>query len=113
MNPPSRGEIWDVDLDPVRGREQAGRRPALIVSVDSFNEGPADLVVLIPITRTERRIRWHVRVEPPEGGLVSTSFLKCEDVRSVSKSRLAKRRGRISAASQEAVADRLRILLAL
>ena len=113
MNSPLRGEVWDVDLDPVRGREQAGRRPAMIVSVDPFNEGPADLVVVIPITRTERRVRWHVRVDPPEGGLLSASFLKCEDVRSVSRSRLAKRRGRISTASQDAVDDRLRILLGL
>jgi mRNA interferase MazF len=41
---PNRGEVWLVDLNPIRGREQAGRRPALVVSVDEFNNGPADLV---------------------------------------------------------------------
>ena len=30
---PVRGEVWDVDLDPVVGHEQAGKRPALVVSV--------------------------------------------------------------------------------
>jgi mRNA interferase MazF len=48
----SRGEVWDVNFDPTVGREQAGIRSALVVSVDLFNEGPAELVVAIPIART-------------------------------------------------------------
>ncbi|OYV95604.1 MAG: growth inhibitor PemK, partial [Planctomycetia bacterium 21-64-5] len=47
---PVRGEVWTVNLDPVRGHEQAGTRPALIVSVNRFNHGPAGLVVVLPIT---------------------------------------------------------------
>lgn len=50
MPEPSRGEIWLVDLNLVKGHEQAGVRPALIVSVDPFNQGPAGLVVVLPIT---------------------------------------------------------------
>lgn len=111
--PPARGEIWDVDLNPTKGREQAGRRPALVVSVDPFNQGPADLVVAIPLTRTERKVRWHVPVSPPEGGLSDRSFIKCEDVRTLSKSRLARYRGRLSPATMAEVEDRLRILLGL
>ena len=42
---PARGDVWLIDLNPTRGREQAGRRPALIVSVDEFNSGYAGLVV--------------------------------------------------------------------
>src|SRR5579864_2741707 len=110
---PARGDVWDLDLDPTKGREQAGRRPALIVSVDPFNRGSADLVVVVPLTRTERHIRWHVSVSPPEGGVVERSFIKCEDVRSLSKSRLARYRGRISAITMAGVEDRLRILLGL
>jgi len=59
---PARGDVWDLDLDPIKGREQAGRRPALIVSVAPFNRGPADLMVAVPLTRTERGVRWHVPV---------------------------------------------------
>jgi len=110
---PARGEIWDLDLNPTKGREQAGRRPALIVSVDQFNRGPAELIVAVPLTRSDRGIRWHVAVQPPEGGLTDRSFAKCEDVRSLSKSRLARYRGRISAATMAEVEDRLRILLGL
>ena len=110
---PSRGDVWDLDLDPTIGREQAGARPALILSVDLFNSGPAELVVAIPITRTERRVRWHVHIRPPEGGLVANSFIQCENVRSVSKKRLRRQRGRISEDTLQQVEDRLRILLGL
>jgi mRNA interferase MazF len=110
---PSRGDVWDLDLDPIKGHEQAGFRPALILSVDLFNEGPAELVVVVPLTRTQRNIRWHVSVRPPEGGLVAESFIQCENVRSVSKLRLKRRRGRVSPATLEQIEDRLRILLGL
>jgi mRNA interferase MazF len=110
---PSRGEVWDLNLDPTIGHEQAGSRPALILSVDIFNEGPADLVVVIPITRTERKVRWHVLVKPPEGGLVAESFIQCENVRSVSRQRVKRLRGRVSESTLQQVEDRLRILLGL
>jgi mRNA interferase MazF len=110
---PSRGDIWDLDLDPKVGREQAGFRPALILSVDLFNQGPAELIVVVPLTRTERKIRWHVVVRPPEGGLAAESFIQCENVRSVSKQRLKRRRGRVSSATLDQVEDRVRILLGL
>jgi len=107
---PLRGEIWDVSLDPTSGHEQAGTRPALIVSVDIFNEGPADLVLAIPLTRTARKVRWHVQVGPPEGGLAAESFIQCENLRSLSKARLKRRRGRISESVMFQIEDRLRIL---
>ena len=47
---PSRGEIWGADLNPVRGHKQAGVRPCLVVSTDAFNHGPAELVMVAPIT---------------------------------------------------------------
>jgi len=110
---PLRGEVWDLSFDPVSRHEQGGTRPALILSEDIFNEGPADLIVVAPITRTARRVRWHVQVAPPEGGLVSESFIQCENVRSVSKQRLKRLRGRISGGTIQQVEDRLRILLGL
>jgi mRNA interferase MazF len=110
---PLRGDVWDLDLDPIKGHEQAGSRPALILSVDQFNEGPADLVVIVPLTLTQRNIRWHVSVRPPEGGLAAESFIQCENVRSVSKVRFKRRRGRVSPATLEKVEDRVRILLGL
>src|SRR4051812_22291191 len=81
---PSRGEIVLMDLNPTRGREQAGVRPFLILSVDPFNRGPAELLIGIPLTTKDRRIRTHVSVDPPEGGLTERSFAMVEAVRSVS-----------------------------
>lgn len=110
---PSRGEVWDLNFGPTTGHKQAGTRPALILSEDIFNMGPAEMVVVAPITRTQRKIRWHVSVAPPQGGLNSESFIQCENVRSVSKQRLKRRRGRVSPPVMQQVEDRLRILLGL
>jgi len=109
----SRGEIWLVGLDPIKGREQAGMRPALVISVDQFNHGAAELVVVIPITSKAKGIPLHVEVTPPEGGLTITSFAKCEDVRSISTTRLVRRLGIVSPQTIDLVEDRLRILLGL
>ena len=62
---PTRGEIWEVDLNPTVGREQSGRRPALIVSDNALNSGPRGLVVVIPVTGTFRGLPTHVPVAPP------------------------------------------------
>jgi mRNA interferase MazF len=110
---PARGEVWDLNLDPTLGHEQAGTRPALILSVDIFNEGPADLLVVVPVARTERKVRWHVPVRPPEGGLAAVSFIQCENLRAVSKQRLKRRRGEVSDSTLREVEDRVRILLGL
>jgi mRNA interferase MazF len=105
--------VWDVNFEPTTGHEQAGTRSALILSEDIFNEGPAEMVVVAPITRTQGKIRWHVSVTPPEGGLSSEKFIQCENVRSVSKQRLKRRRGRVSPPVMQQVEDRIRILLGL
>ncbi|MBA4184486.1 MAG: type II toxin-antitoxin system PemK/MazF family toxin [Acidobacteria bacterium] len=113
MTKASRGEIWLVNLSPTTGREQAGTRPALIVSVDIFNHGAAELIIAIPITSKAKGIPLHVEINPPEGGLNVQSFVKCEDMRSISTSRLIKKLGRVSSPTIDAVEDRLRILLGL
>jgi len=113
MNDPARGEVWLLDFGKTRGREQAGVRPGLIVSVDPFNQSAADLLIVLPITSKAKGVRSHVPVRPPEGGLTLPSYIKCEDVRSVSKQRLHKRLGTVKPLTLQAVEDRLRILLGL
>jgi mRNA interferase MazF len=110
---PARGEVWYARLDPIVGHEQGGERPCLVVSDDRFNHSRAHLVIVLPITSTERGIASHVRIDPPEGGLKAVSFIKCEDVRSISKQRLQSRWGRVSAKTLATVEDRLRILMNL
>jgi mRNA interferase MazF len=110
---PARGEVWLADLNPVKEHEQAGKRPCLVISVDLFNQGASGLIVVLPITSKEKRIPFHVELNPPEGGLKVRSFIKCEDVRSISVERLEKRWGTVSSEILAAVEDRLRILLGL
>jgi mRNA interferase MazF len=103
----------DVDLRPTRGHEQAGRRPALVISADRFNHGPAGLVVVLPLTSRAKGIPLHVEIEPPEGGVRRRSFAKPEDIRSISTERLGRRRGSVSPGTIVAVEARLRALLEL
>jgi mRNA interferase MazF len=110
---PSRGEIWQVDLRPVRGRDQDGSRPALVLSVDKFNHGPAELVIVLPITSRNKRIPTHVRIPKGEGGLDQDSFVKCEDIRSVSRERLVHYRGDVAYPRIEQAEQMVRLLLGL
>lgn len=110
---PRRGEVWRIDLETVRGHEQGGQRPAVVVSANTFNAGPAGLIVICPLTTRERRIRLHVPVDPPEGGLRMRSFVLCDQVRTVSRDRLTLRLGMLQAISLAAIEERLRILLEL
>lgn len=113
MDHPARGEIWLADLSPVRGHEQAGRRPALVVSDDVFNRGPAGLVIVLPITSILRAIPSHIEVVPPEGGLKTRSAVLCEGVRSISTDRVLRRWGAVSPRTMSAVASALRFLMTL
>jgi mRNA interferase MazF len=110
---PSRGDVWEVSLDPTIGREQAGTRPALVLSIDKFNHGPAELVIVLPITSKNKNQPLHVAVTPPEGGLSLPSFIKCDDIRSVSKQQLKRFCGTVAAQTLAEVERRMKILLQL
>lgn len=108
---PERGEVWYADLDPVRGHEQAGHRPVLVVSATAFNAGPAGLAIVLPMTTRDRGIPVHVSVDPGEGGVSRQSFIKCEDIRSIDQRRLTSRLGSVSQTTMSMVAASLRTLL--
>lgn len=110
---PRRGEVWYADLDPVRGHEQGGNRPVLVLSMDEFNAGLAELVVVAPFTKRQRPLRSRVSVEPPEGGLDYPSDVRCEDVRSLWRGCFGKRIGEVSDATMAEVEEILRALLVL
>lgn len=117
MPDPNRGEIWLIDFGTSRGHEQAGPRPALIVSDDGFNQGLSGLVMVVPLTskvQKSKTIPAHVPVNPPEGGLKTPSVLLCDQLRAVSKDRLGKAPwGTVSATTMADVESVLRILLGL
>lgn len=105
--------MWLADLDPTRGREQRGTRPALVVSTDRFTHGPAELVIVLPITKTAKGIASHVAIAKVDSGLDHDSFVLCEQVRCISRERLAHQIGRASAATLSRVEVILRALLEL
>jgi mRNA interferase MazF len=109
----ARGQVWLADLDPVRGHEQGRRRPVLIVSVDGFNQSPAGLIIIVPITGTIRAIPSHVRIDPPEGGLTKASVALCDQVRTISQDRLSHCLGQVTPGTQDQVSTVLRFLLGL
>jgi len=114
---PSRGDIWDVRLEPVEGHEQGGIRPALILSADTFNAGPREMAMIVPLTTRHRAEldSFRVKVERPNGGLSQTSYVIPDQIRALSTRRLVgtSRRGRIPAKQLAEVEDRLRVLLNL
>ncbi len=72
---PVRGEIWEFDLNPKKGREQRGRRPCLIVSTDALNRSEFGTVIICPITTTHRAaFRWRVGLEPVDLRLADSSW---------------------------------------
>ncbi|MFA6411673.1 MAG: type II toxin-antitoxin system PemK/MazF family toxin [Syntrophales bacterium] len=85
----------------------------LVISVDYFNSSPAGLVIVLPVTTKAKGVRSHVAIAPPEAGLKEPSFVKCEDLRSISTERLVSPGGIVKRETMEAVEDCLRILLGL
>jgi mRNA interferase MazF len=102
-----------VDFGAAVGREQAGRRPGLVVSADPLNEGPAGVVIVVPCTTTRRGLPSHVELEPGESGLDQISYAKCEDVKSISNERLMTRVGAAPLDVMFGVSRALRYLLDL
>ena len=112
---PRRGEIWDVNWSPGRGAEQQGTRPALIIQNDRGNTSPTyPLTVVASMSRTERNVPLHVRIAPTsENGLSDYTDVKCEQVMTIEKSRLLRRRGTITSEELGKVDLALRLSLNL
>jgi mRNA interferase MazF len=110
---PRRAEVWLLDFgDPV-GREQSGRRPAVVVSSDLLNDSRAGIVVVVPITTTDRGLPSHIEIDPINSGLDKISYAKCEDVKSVSEQRLIARLGAVDQQAIFQIGRALRFLLEL
>jgi mRNA interferase MazF len=89
------GELWKLSLDPVKGREQADYRPALIVSGNLMNTH-LDLVIVCPLTTSIKHYKGNAVIEPTkQNGLSATSEVLTFHVRSVSKLRLMERIGTV------------------
>ena len=96
-----RGEIRWADLNPVRGREQAGRRPVLILSHDVFNER-SGTVIAVALTSQPQRAGFPLNLELASKGLPKKSWIKISQIRTLSVERIG---ARIARATPEELAQ--------
>jgi len=76
---PKKGDFVALSFDPQSGHEQKGRRPALVVSNDLFNQHTG-LAIVCPITNTDRDIPFHVKIS---GETSPTGFVMVDQVKSI------------------------------
>ena len=87
------GEIWELYLDPVKGSEQAGRRPAVILSGNLMNQY-LKVVIVCPLTTKIKNYKGNVILQPDHlNKLDQPSEILLFHIRSVSKDRLKRKLG--------------------
>lgn len=86
-----RGQIYFVNLNPVQGREQAGERPILVLSVNEINRLPLVITVVIGTkgANIRRDYLTNVRVSPDESGLPMETVFLCFQIRSLDPKRFS------------------------
>ena len=111
---PKRGDIVRIRLDPIVGSEQAGERPAVVLSPDVINEWcPVVLVAALTSQKTERVYPFEALIEPPEGGLTRRSQVMLMQLRSVDKRRLTGYYGAVSEETMRRIESALKIATGL
>ena len=112
---PRRGQLWWVNWSPGRGSEQIGRRPALVVQTDAANANPRyPNTIVLTVSRHGLPVSTHVQVNPSQAnGLREASFIKCEQIMTISKDRLDTQLGALDSADMERVAAALCSVLAI
>ena len=105
---PERGDVWEIDFGTPVGHEQGFMRPALIVSSQEYNESGFGLYVVLPMTTVEKvDFPCHVFMPREEADMRQDGYLKCEDVRSVSRERFIPYHGRVTDEKLEEALDML------
>ena len=86
---PKRGDILRIRFDPTEGSEQAGERPALVLSPYLINER-APIILVAPLTtrKMDRVYAFEAVIEPPDGGLLQRSKVMLMHVRGIDKARI-------------------------
>jgi mRNA interferase MazF len=90
-----RGDIVWADLNPVRGREQAGQRPVVVISEDVFN-ARSGTVIAMAVTSQPQRAGFPLTLELSGAKLRQRSWVKISQVRTLSVERIGKKIGRVA-----------------
>lgn len=90
MKNPKYFELWYIDWNPGRGSEQIGIRPALIIQNDSANQNDNyPNTIVLAVSTKGKKVSFHLEVKPSEKNcLKETSYIKCEQIMTISKDRL-------------------------
>ncbi|MFL5782444.1 MAG: type II toxin-antitoxin system PemK/MazF family toxin [Thermoleophilaceae bacterium] len=111
---PRWGEVYHVDFNPARGSEQAGRRPAVVVSNDTNNQrGSVVTVAALTTKQVEERARFPQNVRVPAGELPEESVILSNQLVTIDKTRLIKYWGQIDDPQRRELKVALAIALAL
>ncbi len=105
-----RGDVRWADLNPVRGREQAGQRPVLVLSHDVFNDR-SGTVIAVAMTSQEPRAGFPLTLESKAAGLKKRSWIKISQISTLSVDRVGSRLGRASEEELARVIDGLNEIL--
>jgi mRNA interferase MazF len=97
-----RGDIYRADLNPVRGHEQGGVRPILVISHDVFNTR-SGTVIALAITSQRQRAGYPLTWRLPSGSLPRDSWVKISQLRTLSTERLRDRAGPVDEADVDYV----------
>lgn len=89
------GEVWWAEPDPAVGREQAGRRPVVVVANEAYLDLVTHLALAVPVTSTDRGWPNHIPLGGANG-LPASSVAMAEQVRAISRDRLFERAGEVS-----------------
>lgn len=90
-----RGEIYWANLDPVKGHEQAGERPVLVLSQDVFNER-SGVVIAVALTSQPQKAGFPLSLALSNPALPKRSWVKISQIRTLSQERLGKRIAKIT-----------------
>ena len=112
--PIRRGDVFWVDLNPVKGSEQAGRRPVVVIQNDVGNEA-APTVIVAPLTTKSFTKRYPINVHIPRGvaGLKEDSTILFSQIRTIDKTRLDRRMGHLPPTYMKQVDQAIGISLGL
>jgi len=110
-----RFEVWLVNWNPGRGSEQEGIRPSLIIQTDAGNINPNyPNTIVVAISTKGREVPFHIKVKPSStNGLKSLSFIKCEQILTISKERLVEKIGTLEKHYLKLVEEALKLILSL
>lgn len=94
--------VW-VDLDPTVGREQAGRRPAVVVAATGYLSAVTELAIVVPATTRRRDWPQHVELTGSAVQLAQPTFAMTEQPRTISRLRVSGSAGRVEARCLEEI----------